>query len=205
MAFVPAPQIVRVEVRALKAGQQIENVFDIDALTTVTPTIVDDICNKVNVWAQSDYFDHLPSTVTLREVVATDLTDQNGYQHTITPEGTFTGALNSDPMPNEVSFTITHKSSSRGRSARGRSYVLGLIKGDVSENLFSGVRAGELVADFNTLRDAIADGGYAWVVVSYRTNNAPRPGGPVYFPIVTNSYADLVVDSMRRRKPGVGS
>jgi len=205
MAYVPAPQIVSVEIRALKANQQIENRITVDALTTVTPTIVDAITNLVSVWAIGTYFDHLPSSVTLREVVGTDLTTQNGYQHSILPEGTVAGALNSEPMPNESSFTITHRSSSRGRSARGRSYVLGLIKGDVAENVFSATRANEFVGDFNALRDVLSNAGYAWVVVSYRTNNAPRPGGPVYFPINANGYADLIVDSMRRRKPGVGS
>jgi len=42
-------------------------------------------------------------------------------------------------------------------------------------------------------------------VVSYISNKVPRPGGPVYFPVVSFQYEDLVVDSMRRRKPGVGT
>ena len=205
MAFVPAPQIVQVEIRATLDSQQIENVIDVDALTAVTPEIVEDICNLVNVWAQGTYFDHLPVAVSLREVVATDLTVQNGAQFTIAPTGPFTGAINDAPMPNETTFCITHKSTSRGRSARGRSYVLGITKGDVNDNNFSGVRAGEFVSDFDALKTTLADAGYEWVVVSYRSNNAPRPGGPVYFAIATNSFTDLLIDSMRRRKPGVGS
>lgn len=205
MPFIAAPNIVSVELRCRLDGQGIENRFTIDALTTPTPTIVDDICNLVSVWAQGTYFDHIPDAVQLIEVVATDLSASDGVQHTIVPEGTVVGGLAGVVMPNEVTFCVTHKSASRGRSARGRSYVLALNKASVTSNTLDSGLANSFVSDFDALRDVMTDQGYSWVVVSYRHDNAVRPGGPVYYPITGSSYADLIVDSMKRRKPGVGT
>jgi hypothetical protein len=205
MAFTPAPNIVQVELRCTFAAQKVENRFNIDALEPVTPEIVATITNLVSVWAQGNYFAHLPSAVALREVVGTDLTTADGSQHTITPEGEVVGGLNSDPMPNEVTFCIKLTSGNRGRSARGRSYVLGLIKGDCSGNFLGVGRANELASDFNDLITVMDGEGFSLVVVSYITNNAPRVGGPVYYPITGAGYTDLTLDSMRRRRPGNGS
>jgi len=205
MAFVPAPNIVMVEIRATLGGQKIENRVMVDALTTPTASIVSDICNVVNVWAQGTYFDQLPDAVALTEVVATDLTVENGDQITITPVGPFVGALLGTTMPNEVSFCVSLRSSSRGRSARGRAYVLGLVQSDVNGNNLSSTRAEGLRSAFEELKTVINEAGWALTIVSYRHNNAPRVGGPVYFLVETVVVTDLVVDSMRRRKPGVGS
>lgn len=205
MPFVPAPQIVMVEVRATFAGQEIENRFHVDALTAVTPTVVDDITNLVNVWTEATYFDILPRAISLRETVGTDLTTATGYQHTIVPAGPFIGGLDADAMPNEVTFCVSLRSSSRGRSARGRAYVLGLAKGDVEDNNLDPGRAASYVDAFQTLIDTLDTNGYAMCVVSYIADGDPRPGGPVYFPFVTATFTDLVVDSMRSRRPGVGS
>lgn len=205
MAFVPAPQIVQAEVRALLDNQNIENRFMIDVLTAVTPAIVAEVANIVNVWAQAQYFDHIPDAVRLIETVATDMSAQNGSQHTIPTEGTFVGGLAGVIMPNEVTFCITHKSASRGRSARGRSYILGVNKASTTGNVIDEGLADALVADFDDLRDRITTAGWSWVVVSYIANKVPRPGGPVYFPITSSGYADLLLDSMKKRKPGVGT
>jgi hypothetical protein len=205
MAFVPAPQIVMVEIRASLDGQNIENRLMVDALGPVSSLVLADITNIVSVWAQATYFDHLPAAVSLREIVGTDLTIQNGEQHTIVPAGAVNGALVGDPMPNEVTFSVQFKSAARGRSARGRAFVLGLLKSEVVGNFITEPRADSFVSDFGILGSALGTEGYSWVVVSYRTNKAPRVGGPVYFPISAVSYADRLVDSMKRRKPGVGT
>lgn len=204
MPFVAAPNIVMVEVRATKAGQKIENRFTIDALTAVTPAVVADVTNVVSNWAQATYFDSLPEQVQLVETVGTDLSVHEGAQHTIVPEGTVIGALTGPSMPNEVTLCVSLRSDARGRSARGRAFVLGLSRQGVVENNVNTGYANDFVNAFTALKTAITTEGWAWVVVSYRTNNAPRPGGPVYFPITSVVVVDLVVDSMRRRKPGVG-
>lgn len=205
MPFVPAPNIVNVELRAILDSQHIENRFTIDALTAVDATVVEAITNIVNVWAQDTYFDLLPHNVSLTEVVGTDQTTDSGAQVTISPTGSFVGAVAANALPNEVTLCISLRTGNRGRSARGRSYVLALPTDEVSGNNVAGGWAAALVAAFDTLRTRLITAGYAWTVVSYRHDGEPRTGGPVYFPITTVLVTDLTVDSMRSRKPGVGA
>lgn len=205
MAFVPAPQIVETEIRALQAGQKIENRIMVDALTTVTPTILTDVANTVLNWASTTYFLNVTNNVTLTEIVATDLTTQNGQQTTVIPSPGVQGSAGNDPMPNESAFCVSLRSTSRGRSARGRFYAFGLDKELVVENDVTGGYRTAITGAVQSLIDLIANQGYQLVVVSYIANGAPRPGGPVYFPIVTAVSVDATVDSMRSRKPGVGS
>jgi hypothetical protein len=205
MPFVPAPNIVQAEVRCSLDGQQIENRWMVNVGAPVTPVLVDAVANLVNVWAQDTYFDFLPDVLSLNETVATDMSDENGSQVAIAPTGAFTGALAEEPMPNETSFCISLRSASRGRSARGRTYILAVTKFATTGNFLHAGRADQFKGAIQTLIDRIAAAGWGMVIVSYRHNNAPRVGGPVYFGVTNAIYTDLVLDSMRRRKPGVGS
>jgi hypothetical protein len=205
MPFIPAPNIVQVELRCTLASQNIENRFMIDALSAVNSTKLQAITNLVSVWCQATYFDHQTDDVRLVEVVGTDMSSQNGEQYTITPEGTVVGAVTGGTMPNEVSFCISFRSGSRGRSARGRAYSLSVPRAKVAGNFVEATWADGLVGDFTELRNNLTNAGYALAIVSYYSNKALRPGGPVYFLVESFQYADLIVDSMRRRKPGVGT
>jgi len=205
MAFIPAPNIVEVEFRCTLAGQRIENRVMVDAFEAVTPTVLADITGACAAWCENTYFDWQTDDVRLVEVVGTDLTTQNGEQFTIIPEGTIVGSVTGGTMPNEVSFCISFRSGARGRSARGRAYSLSVPRARVAGNFVEATWADGLVGAFTTLRNDLTNGGWALVVVSYISNKVPRPGGPVYFPVVSFQYEDLVVDSMRRRKPGVGT
>lgn len=205
MPFIPAPNIVQVEVRALFDSQQVENVFTIDALTAVTPTIVTNIATLVAGWAGSQYFPLLPEAISLTETFARDLTTSDGAQATIVPDPPVVGGNGTTPAPNETTFCVSLRSASSGRSARGRKYVLGLNKELVTGNHINATLRGQFVSVFDSLRADIATEGWQWVVVSYRHAGAVRPGGPVYYPITTVVSVDDVVDSQRRRKPGNGS
>lgn len=205
MPFVPAPNIVQVEVRALLAGQKIENRFMIDTLAPVTPTVVENAANAVLGWAVTTYFPLLPNAVELVEVFARDMSDAEGAQFSAVPEATVVGGQASIPMPNETSFVVSFRSTSSGRSARGRAFVLAIPQPLVVGNVINATLRGQLRDAFVTLRSVINDLDWLFVIVSYRHNNAPRPGGPVYFPVASIVTTDNLVDSQRRRKPGNGS
>lgn len=205
MPFIPAPNIVMVEIRALFDNQQVENRLMFNAQTTPTPAIVQEITEMVSSWAIDSYFDWLPSAITLREVVGTDLSNQNGVQHTEVPPAPVGGALVGEPMPNETTLCVSLRSGFRGRSARGRAYALGLTVEGVTGNIVATVISDGLVGVFQTLIDTAAAAGRPMAIVSYFTNNAPRVGGPVYFLVETAVVTDNIVDSQRRRKPGVGT
>jgi len=205
MPFIPAPNIVMAEIRASLDSQHIENRIMVDVLTAVTPTLVENVANVVNVWAQEHYFSHLPQAVTLNEVVATDMSVDTGSQFSIAPTGPFTGALTNAPLPNECTFCVSLRTAARGRSARGRFYVLALQGADVTGNHLAAGRIVTLLADLNLLRTNLITEGWNQVIVSYRHNKVVRPGGPVYFPVTNAIATDDIIDSQRRRRPGVGT
>lgn len=204
MPFVPAPNIIMCELRAVNAGQKIENRFMFNAQGPVTPILLQTVATLCWDWWQLTYAPLLPQSVALVESVATDLTAADGAQFTYSPATGVTGGNLTGPLPNEVSLAVSLRSTSRGRSARGRFYVLAIPSGEMADaNSVEAIYAGGLVSAAQQLINDSQDVA-PMVIVSYRTNNAPRPGGPVYYPVVSAVVTDLVVDSQKRRKPGVG-
>lgn len=206
MAFVPAPNIVQVEFRCLRLGQQVENRVMVNVLTAPTPAILQNVAIEAWNWWENLHAPVLPADVNLREVVATDMSLQNGAQFTYAPDTTTVGGLAGTALPNEVSLCVSLRSGVRGRSARGRWFMLGLTNNVLLDpNNVTPAHAANCAASLNALRTAIEALGYVIVIVSYIANGAPRPGGPVYFVVTSALIVDNVVDSQRRRKPGVGS
>lgn len=207
MPFVPSPNIVQVEVRAILDGQRIENRFMINVHQQPTPAICNTVAVIVGNWVIAEYAPLLPVAVQLTEVYVKSLEEQNGPEHTFTYATPLFGGRVEEVLPNETSFCISLRTGNIGRSARGRVYVLAICKVSQLGNRIA-------VADANNFRDAFdalratlteSEEPYDWSIVSYRANNAPRPGGPVYFPVTTVTYVDTILDSQRRRKPGNGS
>lgn len=206
MAFVPAPNIVQVEMRATRFGQHVENRLMVDVLTAPTAEICSELAQMFWDWWEESYAVVLSASTILTEVVATDMSQQNGAQVTYAPDTTTAGLRAATPLPNEVSLCVSLRTDSRGRSARGRFYALSVCQDQMADaNTISVAAAGEYVAVVAGLMPIIRAAGYEPVIVSYRSNNAPRPGGPVYFPITGATLVDNIVDSQRRRKPGVGA
>jgi hypothetical protein len=206
MAFVAAPNIAMIEWRCTRNGQQIENRLMVNMLTTPNPTLLAGIAVQMWDWWENTHSAHLSDTINLREVVATDMSQQNGSQAVYAPDTTTVGLQTGAALPNEVAFCVSLRSGSRGRSARGRWYTLSVVQAQmVDDNFLTPTAAGEFVADINALLAIIEGDSYLPVIVSYRSGGIPRPGGPVYFPITNATAVDAGVDSQRRRKPGVGT
>lgn len=206
MPFVPAPNIIEVEFRYILFAQHCENRIMIDNLAAVDATALEDTAILCWNWWETSYAANITSQVLLVEVVATDLTVADGGQFTYAPDTTTTGTGSASAMPNEVSVCISLRSTSRGRSARGRWYVAGVPNNQMATaNEIEPTYQSALAADMNTLIAAIDTAGQKFVIVSYVTAGAPRVGGPVYYVVENALIIDRIVDSMRRRKPGVGS
>jgi len=205
MPFVPAPNIMMVEARALLFGQQIENRFMCNNQGPVTLADLEAAAVAVWNWWELAYAVALPITVNLVEVLATDLTVQNGAQFTYAPDATTNGTVAGGQLPNECSVCVSLRSAVRGRSARGRFYTLAVpLSFMADENNITVAYQNQLAATGVSLRDNLAAIA-PLTIVSFFSNGILRPGGPVYFPVINALVVDRVVDSMRRRKPGVGS
>lgn len=206
MPFVPAPNICMVEWRCTRNAQNIENRLMVNMLNEPTPNVMSDLSVVCWDWWENDHAEHLSVGVNLRAVVVTSLHVENGPQITYAPDTTTTGDLVGVSLPNEVAFCISLRTPSRGRSARGRWYTVSVNQSQmVDDNNLTAQAVGDFPGDLNALMISIGALSFVPSIVSYISNGVPRPGGPVYFPITNCTAVDAGVDSMRRRKPGVGS
>jgi len=206
MAFVPAPNIIEAEIRYTLFGQKIENRIMVDNGAAVDAAALEAVAIQVWDWAETGLIGGLSTNLQLNAVVCTDLTTNEGPQFTYAPDATTTGGVAGAMLPNEVAFCISLHSTSRGRSARGRMFIPAIPVSATSDaNNLSSVAAGALVSSVQTLINDLTTGTRIPVIVSYRHDNAPRSGGPVFFPIVSAAATDTLLDSQKRRKPGVGA
>lgn len=204
MAFVPAPNIIRLEVIGVKALQKVENVIHIDCFHQPTVADANAIITACANSIAAAWPARLPTDTTINTLRCTSLHQANDFQveqsFTVPQVGTGIG----QPLPNEVSFCVSLRSNSIGRSARGRLYWLGLHTNQITGNSVTSVEAGLIRDAVEAFRQAIVSVGFAWVIVSRFANKVPRPGGPVYFVVTSVRNVDLIVDSQRRRRPGIG-
>jgi len=205
MAFVPAPNIVQVELRCTLDGQNIENRWNVNVFHEPTSADLTAIANNVASTVIEDWIPTIPDAVTFREIHLRSLHTANGIELTAPFPIPSNGSLVGGVLPSNVTLCVSLRSSSSGRSARGRLYWMGLVEGDVTGNVVSTPRGAAIVAAVQAMIAALTTAGYAWVIVSYFTNNAPRVGGPVYFLVQNALIVDSVVDSQRRRLPGRGT
>jgi hypothetical protein len=203
IVFQAAPNIVQVEMVYTASEQVCENVFHVK--TAAAPTLLD--LQTIGTTFDAYHLAHLvtsqTSEVFLQRIVMTDLGSISGlrFDHVMSPARQGTAAGN--PQPNNVTLALKWGTGLRGRSNRGRTYLIGmsdsLIGSDGQE--VTSTALGNLLSAWTPLPVAIAAAGaYTMVVLSRRNGGALRPTG-VGIPITDCSAADPFIDSQRRRLP----
>ena len=206
MPFVPAPNIIEMEFRYTLDNCHIENRVMVDNLAPVTAADLEALAILGWNWAEATLLPLINSSLLLNEVVTTDQSAIDGGQFSYAPDATTTGGEGDACLPNECAFCVSLHTASRGRSARGRFYVPAIpVSSLITQNRLSTTAASALVSALQTLINAIDTAGQLLVIVSYITGGAPRVGGPVFYPVVSAVATDTIIDSQRRRKPGVGA
>lgn len=204
MPFVPAPNICEVQFRTTFNGEQTMNRIHVDVLTTPTAAICASLAATCAQWWLTNVVALVPGELIIREVYVKSIESQPGPEATFSAGFPLAGSLGDPSLPNNVTVAASLRSNLTGRSARGRWYWQGLTEPQVTGNT---IGAGVLVSidgALTNLASTISGAGFLWVIVSFRTNNAPRVGGPVYFTVEDIVFVDDVVDSQRRRLPGRG-
>ncbi len=210
MPFIPVENVALIEALMLYDGQKVENTlyclndagWDAASLTEVATEFRD--------WWAASYAQLCSSEVSLRAVQATDLTTDTAGQVVVDGAGAL-GLVGGGGMPSNVSLAVSFRTGLRGRSFRGRNYVVG-IGGTFQEGI------NELDEDFitnvgvqytNLLTDVFT-GDFVWVVVSRFSGVDPDTHKPVpretgvATPVTNVVVVDNTIDSQRRRLPGRG-
>ena len=210
MPFVPVLNTALVEVRVLANGQKCENTLWFERNTPFDAEVLAGLAEAVADWWVAECAPTISSGVQLVEVVATDQSTATGLQVSFAfPDPTF-GDSTPNIMPNNVTMAVSFRTALRGRSFRGRNYIIGFTEDQVAGNSFVAGIDAIWVGNYQALI-AVGDGaGTAWVVASRFSGVDPDTGQPiprvagVTTPITNVVVVDSFVDSARRRLTGRG-
>lgn len=204
MPFIPAANVLAVEMRYTLAGEHVENTlyFRYDAPPTIADATL--LVSELETWWEEQLSQVLTEGIALTEVFVTDLTDQFSFTYTDPVSPPNAGVVNSPTLPNNVALCISFRTNHRGRTKRGRNYVCGLGESQVVANTVDEAVVSAIVAAYNSLNDTATISEGQWCVVSRYFLNAPRTNAEVT-DITVALAVDPTVDSQRRRLPGRGA
>lgn len=210
MPFVPLPDTLGVQVVYEQAGQVMENTMYFRSTSEWNLTTATEFLTGLRTLVETELMPLLHTSIQLVRLIATLLDAVDGFvvNNEVTPP--VTGSDNGDPAPNQIAYTITFKTNSRGRSFRGRNYIAGLNSNVLAtaNTVTTDFRTGLL--DYYSAVRAYALDGDALMVVASRFSGVDGDGKPiprttgVTTPITSFGTQDVNVDTQRRRSLGRG-
>lgn len=203
MAFIPAAQCVKVVVEGLLDGQEIANIYHVDANVTVTPTVINDILDVFEAWLVSDFLPDLSEDLEITALTGRDLTTSTGTLIERPLDPFLAGGIANEALPNNVAVCVTWFTELAGRSYRGRTYMPGLNESASTQSFIDGATAAGFATNMVELVNQLTAETFTLVVASFFSELAPRVAA-VLTPIIA-AGVNTVLDSQRRRLPGRGT
>lgn len=192
-----------VELFYTQDDQQLENTLYFENENPWSLAGLEQLCIDVRTWWDDNMSPITTNQVTLRGVKATSLESDTAPAFEL--PASLVGGLSQPAEPNSVTLAIKFLTGGRGRSSRGRNYIVGLHVDAVSNNEVNPVHAAQYIDAYNLLREpTVITNGAVHVVVSRFEDGAPRSPG-IAQPVTGVSFTDFIVDSQRRRLPGRGT
>jgi len=202
MAFITLPGGVKVEVKFTVNGQVVVNIYHFTTSDPITTVNLSLLCEAIKSAWQANLRAACSDQTSLVELIATDVSEEDGIQVSYTTGLPDAGDDPVDTLPNNVAIVISNKSVFTGRSRRGRTYVAGFSRGFVDDNTPSPTLISALLAYQADVKLNAAAEGFDVGVASYVNDGAPRT--TALFTTYTAFTVDAVTDSQRRRLPGRG-
>lgn len=206
MAFVPIANACAVELRFTYFAQRCALTLGFSRPAPFTVGNLQTIADLLSVWWTGTARFHMHQQVELREVYARALDSETAPSYISTiGAGIKGGYTPTSPLPSNVAFCISFRTTQRGRANRGRNYWFGMGVGMLSSNttMLTSGNANAIAAYYQRLLPGGASDPTParWCVLSRQIDGVVT-GRAV--PIVSVVVVDLVTDSMRRRLPGRG-
>ena len=206
MVYIPVVNTAEVSIRNGVTGEQCENTLYFLSSEPITQATLQQLVDDLDTWWYTVMRPYQGNEVVHRETYGVDLTTATGIYavsllHTNTP-GTHTGSA----TPNSVSGCVSFRTANRGRSGRGRNYLMGLTIGQVVGSELTT----DTVTAYTQMYQQLLDPGFytdpqwTWAVVSRFADGAARTEGLAQ-PVLSCGFTDVVVDTQRRRLPGRGA
>lgn len=203
MPFIPVPAAILAELVHQTPGGQAVNTLWFTSPLTHDASLLGDLVTMLEGWFATDINPLQSSQVELVSIKATSqISDTSpAIEYPLTPP--IVGADASPVLPSNVTAAVTFLTAFRGRSNRGRNYVIGLGEGHISGDELTDAMVNAYVAGYLGLIADASAAGFTWVVASRYSgvdaNGDPIPRVSGQTTPVTNVKMDNTVDSQRRR------
>ena len=205
--FIPTPNTALVELVYNAGNVIVENTFHVQKGSPYTLADLTALAGTFDAWDSTGTTAWKTTRIAQVSLIyirtrALDTSSSPVYTYTVPAGGrlgTITGQI---ALPNSVTFCIRLLTGLAGRSYRGRLYIppfyASAVGGAPSENFLGLTYATALVTSLLALQTQLVAAGHTWVVTSFYHAGAWRTAG-VNTTILTIGYADLRVDTQRRR------
>jgi len=210
MPFVPVPNVALVEIRMLAMAQLVENTLWFEFGSAPDAADLTALLEAVESWWVSEVKPLTSSRVGVREFVATDMSSQTGPVASLAGTILDVGSNTPNAMPLGTTLTVSFRTALRGRSFRGRNYIVGLTEDQVDGNAVEAGVATSWSDAYSQLPVPTLAAGWTWGVVSRFSGIDPATGDPIpraegiFTPITAVVVVDDFIDSQRRRLSGRG-
>jgi hypothetical protein len=204
MAFQRVPNTMQVDVLYLLFGQRVENVFYIQAVDGIDAVVLADTADMMINWVSTQLMPALSVDLTFIGVEVRNLDIEAGSIIARTPAVPVNGGTAVSSEPGNVSFCVSLRSLSAGRSFRGRKYIPGM---PITQRVGNTVQPGwvtDLLDAFNNLITVLNAADRLLVVVSRIAAGVARIEA-LATPVVSVTNTDFFIDSQRRRLTGRGT
>lgn len=194
----------QVEVTFSQAGQLVQNVFHVLAAHPLSQVEADAIHGTVDTWIKNTLRPLQATNVLYMGMTVKDI--YTGFARFDYPGDGLAGTRPGLTLPNELTFCLKKATALSGRAFRGRFYHIGLSDNaydSTDRNKITSAASTALVTCYAALMTALSTASHPLQVVQW--DHTVRPPVPkTQVPVTAIVATDLILDSQRRRKPGVG-
>lgn len=208
MAFQPVPNATKVAVVGLQDEQEVIITLGVrhpDLFLSEEDTAR--IANYAGQWVGDEYAPSASTSWSLLRVEARGLYLPTGPVAEFVPGLPITGSINVPPQANNVSWVVSFLTGLAGRSFRGRNYITGIPSSAITSiNELFAVSAAAYLGIYAALNSFLSSAvvGAVHAVISREQDGVVMSSGEAT-PVTSYSFADLTLDSQRRRLPNRGT
>lgn len=205
MAFVPTNNCAKVDVVWTWRSQAAVNTLWFEGDANYSIADLTGLAQGVASWLANYLAPLLSSDLACNLIRATAQEGTTAPSVEYVPSPTIVGGDADNSVTNNTAFVVTFSTSERGRGGRGRNYIPGIPANELTGNSLGVSYATNLVSQYNDLNPEVTGvNNSRHVIVSFQANGLALPTG-VKKEVIAYRYADVFIDSQRRRLPGRGS
>jgi len=198
MAFIPAPNCALAIVAWDLNGADGAIALNFNASAPFDATALTNLGTALLTWQVNSLLPLQSNEILNRDIRLYALDSETAPAVTVAPVTPTNGTRGGQSMPNNVAAVVTHYSTTRGRSGRGRSYIPGISESDVAGNILVPAIVTGLGTAFDVDLPAALPAGVGFVILSKYENKLPRPAG-VPRAVNRSTVRTATVGTQRRR------